>query len=122
MSVGQIVQAIENMDALNNTLIIFTADNGADIPVDKARPEGQAREAGLMANGPHRGDKHTIYEGGGRVPLLVSWEGKIPSSTVSERMVSIADVFATIAELVQGETGDDPGRRGQHQFRTDSIG
>jgi len=102
-SFGQIVQTLEKMGVMDNTVIIFTADNGSDIPGDKTRPEGQAIAAGLKPNSIYRGDKHTIYEGGGRVPLMVRWDGKIKPGFVSDHMVSIVDVFSTVADLVNGK-------------------
>ncbi|VGO23535.1 sulfatase-like hydrolase/transferase [Pontiella sulfatireligans] len=101
-SFGQLVQTLEKMGVMDNTIILFTADNGSDIPPDKTRPEQQAIEAGLALNSIYRGDKHTIYEGGGRVPLMVRWDGKVKSGTVSDHMVSIADIFATVADMANG--------------------
>lgn len=102
-SVGRIVEALEDMGVMDNTVFLFTADNGADIPGDGKRPEGQAIAAGLSPNGIYRGDKHTIYEGGGRVPLMVRWDGKVQAGVVCERMVNIVDLFATIADLASGK-------------------
>lgn len=107
-SVGQIIQTLEKMGEMENTIFIFTADNGGDIPKEAKRPEVQARDAGFKANGGYRGDKHTIYEGGGRVPLLVRWDGKVKAASVSDRMVSIVDLFATLAHLVEGKEADIP--------------
>ena len=102
-SFGRIVQTLETMGVMDDTVIIFTADNGSDIPGDKSRPEGQAITAGLTPNSIFRGDKHTIYEGGGRVPLMVRWDRRIKSGALSERIVNIADIFATVADLVNGK-------------------
>lgn len=102
-SVGQLVETLEKMGVMDNTVFIFTSDNGSDIPGDKTRPEGQAIAAGLTPNSIYRGDKHTIYEGGGRVPLMVRWDGKIKPGTVSDHMVGIVDTFATVADLANGK-------------------
>jgi len=102
-SFGQLVQTLETMGVMTNTVIIFTADNGSDIPLDTTHPEGQAIAAGLSLNNIYRGDKHTIYEGGARVPFLVRWDGHVKSGKVSDRMISIADIFSTVAELVNGK-------------------
>lgn len=102
-SVGEIVMALEKMKIMDNTIFLFVSDNGSDIPGEKSRPEGQAIEAGLRLNGGYRGDKHTIYEGGGRVPLLVRWDGKVKPGSVAERMVNVVDLFATLAEVVNGD-------------------
>lgn len=103
-SFGRIVQALDGMGVLDDTIIVFTSDNGGDIPNEETRPEGQAIKAGLKPNGGYRGDKHTIYEGGARVPLMVQWNGKVPAGKVSDRMVSIADLFATLADVVNGKS------------------
>jgi arylsulfatase A-like enzyme len=104
LSVGRIIQTLEYEGIAGETLIIFTSDNGGDIPVDDpTRPEVQARDAGLLANGANRGDKHTIYEGGVRVPLIVRWDGKVAAGTVNDRMVNIVDLFSTLAEAVSGK-------------------
>jgi arylsulfatase A-like enzyme len=102
-SFGQIVQTLEQMGVMDNTIIIFTSDNGSDIPGDASRPERQAISAGLNLNSIYRGDKHTIYEGGCRVPLMVRWDGKVQAGGQSDRMVSIVDIYATVADMVTGK-------------------
>ncbi len=107
LSVSRLVDALVYEGIADETIIIFTADNGGDIPVKQPdqpeRPENQARSAGLKANGIFRGDKHTIYEGGARVPLIVRWHGKVAPDTVSDRMVNIVDLYATLAEAINGK-------------------
>lgn len=98
LSVGRLVEALAYEGILDNTLIVFSSDNGADIPGDAAKPERQAIEAGLQLNGPLRGDKHTIFEGGLRVPLLVRWPGHVAPGTVSDHMVSLVDLYATFVD------------------------
>jgi len=112
-SVGEILDALAYAGVLDNTIVIFTSDNGGDIgenevihefnlPVFHVE-EAQAREAGLKNNGNFRGDKHTIWEGGFRVPFVVRWPGHIQPGTVSDRMINLADIFATIQDLVSGK-------------------
>ncbi len=121
-SVGRIVQALEEKGTMDNTIILFTADNGSDIPKDAARPEGQAIAAGLSPNSDYRGDKHTIYEGGGRVPLMVRWDGKVKAGAVSDHMVSVADVFATVADLVNGKLVNVPEAEDSSSFALTLLG
>ncbi len=103
MSVGRIMETLEYMNLLENTLVIFTSDNGGDIPLNRPdSPELQAIGYGLKINGDLRGDKHTIYEGGTRVPFLVSWPGYIEAGTRSDGMINLLDIFATICELTDG--------------------
>lgn len=99
---GQIIDALAHRGLLENTLFIFTSDNGGDIPEEARRPERQAEAAGLAINGSLRGDKHTIYEGGLRVPLIISWPGHIPAAERTNAFVTTVDFFATVAEIVSG--------------------
>ena len=107
-SVGQLLDALKRLGQLDNTIFIFTSDNGGDIPPrnkatreenQKIPPELQALEAGLELNGKWRGDKHTIYEGGFRVPLIVSFPEQLAGGVRSAAYVTTADFFATIAEM-----------------------
>jgi arylsulfatase A-like enzyme len=99
-SVGEIMDALAYAGVLDNTLVIFTSDNGGDIGQIE---EQQAREAGLRNNGVFRGDKHLIWEGGFRVPFIARWPGRIEEGAVTDRMVNLVDVFATVQELISGE-------------------
>jgi arylsulfatase A-like enzyme len=99
-SVGEILDALAYAGVLDDTIVIFTSDNGGDIGQIE---ESQAREAGLRNNGILRGDKHTIWEGGFRVPFIVRWPGQIQKGAVSDRMINLVDIFATLQELVSGK-------------------
>ncbi len=68
--------------------------------------EKQAREMGFKNCGDLRGDKHTIWEGGFKVPFVVRWPKAIKQGTQSDRMINIVDIFATLQELVGGEVLD----------------
>jgi arylsulfatase A-like enzyme len=104
-SVGEIMDALAYAGVLDNTIVIFTSDNGGKIGrVEYGQlEEMEAREAGLLNNGIFRGDKHTIWEGGFRVPFIVRWPGKVQASAVSDRMVNLVDIYATIQEAVSGK-------------------
>jgi arylsulfatase A len=102
-AVGQLMQALEHRGLSDNTIFIFTSDNGGDIPTDPERPEVQAQSAGLAINGQLRGDKHTIFNGGFAVPFIVRWPGHHQEGTTSSGLVSTADIFATIADAVTGK-------------------
>lgn len=93
-SVGQIVETISELDLARKTLIIFTSDNGPVI-----RPEESLGHRPGSA-GPLRGHKNTTWEGGMRVPCLMSWPGRIPSGLVSEEIVTAMDFFPTLASLL----------------------
>lgn len=103
-SVGQIMEALEVRGLSENTIFIFTSDNGGDIPKDENRPEVQAQQAGLALNGRLRGDKHTIFNGGFAVPFIVKAVGSENAGTSSDGLVTTADIFATITEAVSGKT------------------
>lgn len=110
-SLEQLLGAIARRGIIDNTLIIFVSDNGGDIPGNPDRPERFAERAGLAINATLRGDKHTIYEGGLRVPLIASWGTNFAAGSQSEAFVTTADFFATIADLVfQGENMDSIGQ------------
>ena len=76
--------------------MIFTSDNGGIVDAGNGNT-GQAMEAGLAINGPLRGGKHTEYEGGFREPFLVRWPGRVPANTVSDQVIALPDVLATVA-------------------------
>ncbi len=102
-SVGRILAALEKQNALENTLIIFTSDNGGVISGGQTGASKIAMDAGLKINGALRGGKHDIWEGGFKVPFLVRWPGRVPAGTTSNAMIGLVDVFATLAAVV-GET------------------
>lgn len=107
-SVGRILQTLEYKGLLKNSLVIFTSDNGGEIPGNNPEaPEIQAVNSGLKINGDLKGDKHTIWEGGTRIPFIVTWPGKIKPGTVSEDLVAIMDIFATIADATGNSLPED---------------
>jgi arylsulfatase A len=93
--VGELIATLEKLGVADNTLIIFTSDNGpettsvihmrADHVHDPARP--------------WRGMKRDNWEGGHRVPFLVRWPGKVKPGTTSAQLTSLTDVMATIADI-----------------------
>jgi arylsulfatase A len=102
-SVGQLMDALERRGLSENTIFVFTSDNGGEIPIGDDRPEVQAQKAGLASNGSLRGDKHTIFNGGFAVPFIVRWPGHHDSGISNAGLVSTADLFATIADVVSGK-------------------
>jgi len=103
LSVGRILETLEYMNLVDNTIVIFTSDNGGAIPKRPESPEKHAIEQGLKLNGDLRGDKCEIYEGGLRVPFIVSWPGKVKENSVSNDMISLVDIFATVCEITDGK-------------------
>ena len=108
LSVGRIVEALKYLNLYDNTIIIFSSDNGGVIPDNSPDdPESQAIEFGLKINGHLKGRKHTIWEGGTNVPFIVSWPGKVEKNSVSGDLVNLMDIFATVAEITGGGLPDD---------------
>lgn len=95
-SAGQVIQAVDDAGIADNTIIIFTADNG------HSGYTGWERlvEAGLHPSGPYRGHKGDIWEGGHRVPFIVRWPGYVKPGSSSNALLCLNDVFATCAELL----------------------
>lgn len=100
-SVGQILDTLDRLKLADNTLVIFTSDNGGVMNPNSAGEESVAFHAGLAINGNLRGGKHSVFEGGFREPFLVRWPGKVPAGTVCDQIVCISDVLATLAAVLQ---------------------
>lgn len=100
LSVGRILASLDRAGVADQTLVIFTSDNGGVLMMEGDQPEADAYRAGLRCNGEWRGRKHSIYEGGFRVPFIVRWPGNVESSTVSDETISLVDMYATIAAVV----------------------
>ena len=83
------------MRRAENTLVIFTSDNGAT-PDDRGQ---RTDRAGHRSHGAWRGTKADIWEGGHRVPFVARWRGKTPAGTVCEDPICLNMLFATVAEL-----------------------
>jgi len=92
MQVGDIVAKLKELGVYENTLIIFTSDNGP-------HKEGGADPDYFNSNGEFKGYKRDLYEGGIRVPMIAVWEGKIVAGTESDHPSAFWDVFPTLAEM-----------------------
>ncbi len=100
-SVGRILETLDKQGLAKNTLVIFSSDNGGVKEPQKAdSPQTLALNAGLAVNGPWRGGKHHIWEGGFRVPFIVRWPGQAPAGTVCNETISLVDILATTAAIV----------------------
>jgi arylsulfatase A-like enzyme len=97
-SVGQLMATLDKLKLADNTLLIFTSDNGGVVNSGNASASA-AIKAGLAINGPLRGGKHSEWEGGFREPFLVRWPGKVPAATVSDQVICLTDMAATFAGL-----------------------
>ena len=98
-SVGRVLSTLDRLQLADNTLIVFTSDNGGVVNPNNPNAAG-ALKAGLAINGGLRGGKHDVWEGGFREPFLVRWPGKVPAGTVCDAIVSLSDVLATLAGIL----------------------
>ncbi len=94
-TVGRVLAALAAHGFADNTLVIFSADNG---PESYAYP--RIRNFGHRSAGQLRGLKRDLWEGGHRVPFLVRWPGRVPAGAVSPALVSQVDIMATLAAAV----------------------
>ncbi|MBM3755809.1 MAG: arylsulfatase [Acidobacteria bacterium] len=122
--VGQVLSALDRHNLAKNTIVIFSSDNGAVVPSYSGRREtatfnlilenddggavknhysvaqAEAEDAGHKPVGPLRGRKHSVYEGGFRVPFLVRWPGQVKPNSSSNEVVQLADMLATFAGIM----------------------
>ncbi|MDC0066319.1 sulfatase [Verrucomicrobia bacterium] len=96
-SVGEIMKALRKNNLDENTLVIYTSDNG---------PWKLKEGRGGSAH-PLRGYKFQTYEGGMRVPCIMRWKGKIPSGTVCDEIGATIDLLPTFANLAGAKIPDD---------------
>ena len=90
--VGRLVARIDELGQRERTLILFTSDNGP-------HSEGGHRSDFFDSNGPLRGQKRDLLEGGIRVPLIARWPGRVPAGTTSDHVAGFHDVLPTLADL-----------------------
>ncbi len=86
-AVGQVVEALDKKGLRKDTLIVFSSDNGGPAP------------GRVTSNGPLRGAKATLYEGGVRVPAFASWEGRIEAGSVVQAPLHAVDWYPTLLKL-----------------------
>ena len=96
--VGGLIDTLHRLNLAENTLVVFSSDNG---PIfNDGYADGSVKEAnGHRPAGPYRGGKYQIFEGGNRLPFIVSWPGRV-APRVSAALVSQMDLFASLADLV----------------------
>lgn len=106
--VGQVLAALDQTGQAENTLVIVTSDNGA-LPGDRVVVNGQVtyRMYGHKSCGDWRGYKAHIWEGGHRIPLLVRWPGRVSPGTVTDSLLCLTDILATVASVVRVQPPDN---------------
>lgn len=107
-TVSQVVKALEESGVKDNTMVVFTSDNGSYMyRIDKDDEKDHSDDATIQAyragthtaNGPFRGTKADIYEGGHRVPFIVRWPAKVKARTKCAKTICLTDWYATCAEV-----------------------
>ncbi len=108
--VGQVMDALERAGLTDNTLLIFTSDNGPErrTPDDMGAWE-RVREHGHYSMGDLRGIKRDAWEGGHRVPFVARWPEVTPAGAICDELVSLSDLMATCAHVVGAELGSGEG-------------
>ena len=99
--VGQIMKALSELGLDDNTLLIFTSDNGGQV-----KPDTRFSNNPPTSNLPLREGKGSTYEGGTRVPLIMRWPGVITPNTISKALISSVDYYPTFLKL-GGATGNE---------------
>lgn len=94
--VGRIMQALEERGIADNTIIVFTSDNGAS----NQAGFDDLTARGHYASGPYRGSKSDLWEGGHRVPHIVRWPARIEAGTTTDRLTLLGDIVAAMADVV----------------------
>ncbi len=118
--VGELIDLVRELGLDDNTLIIFTSDNGP-----ARNRQGGADSVFFESAGPFRGFKGSLYEGGIRVPMVARWPGKIKPRSISDHVSAFWDVLPTLCEITAADLPDDvdgismvpalTGRPGQRQ-------
>ncbi len=100
---SNLLKTVEEEGLSDNTIIIFTSDNGPEHPVNLEESKGEwddpIREFCFGTPGELKGMKRYPYEGGHRVPGIVRWPGKIPAGTVSDQLINGTDLAPTLCNL-----------------------
>ncbi len=113
-STGEILKTLAELGLAENTIVIFSSDNGPvynDGYYDGTTVKGSQGEVdrGHDGSGMYSGGKYQIFEGGTRVPFIIRWPGKIKAGAVSDALVSQIDLMASFAKLLGVNLAQDEG-------------
>ena len=101
-AVGRLTATLDELKLTKNTIVIFTSDNGAWHNVAReATNKPEFAEVPVTSNAPLRSGKASNYEGGTRVPLLVTWPGHIAPASTSDAIMQSVDFFPTLVEITK---------------------
>lgn len=108
--VGRVMKALEEANLADNTIVVFTSDNGSPArngEKDSGPTHGVTRDFGHVPNAPWRGLKSDIWEAGHRVPHIVRWPGVVQAGAVNDELICLVDWYATLAEVHGVKLADD---------------
>jgi arylsulfatase A-like enzyme len=101
--VGELLKTLEGLGLAENTLVMFASDNGPEVPTVLDMRKTYNHDGAK----PWRGVKRDQWEGGHRTPFIVRWPGKIKAGTASDQLLSLTDVMATCAQIVDAKLPND---------------
>ena len=110
-AVGRVLTALADGGFAENTLVIFSADNGPE-----RYAYDRVKNFGHRSMGPLRGLKRDLWEGGHRVPMIVRWPGVVPANRASDELLSQIDLHATVAAIVGAAVPADSGEDSFNQL------
>lgn len=99
-SVGRLLTLLDELKLAENTLVIFSSDNGG---VGGYARAGVKQANGITDNDPLRGGKGMLYEGGIRIPYIFRWKGTIPEGAVCDQPINSVDLYPTLLEVAGGK-------------------
>ena len=106
-TIGAITNSLKANGLSENTLVIFTSDNGTS---KAAKIEALAKKGHIVSAG-YRGSKSDLWDGGHRVPFIVKWPNKVKPNTTSDQLICLTDIFATLSEItgvaIPSKAGED---------------
>ena len=120
-ALGEILQAVDTAGLTNNTLVIFTSDNGCapyvgtlstDDPALTYQGAGAVASLEALGHFPsewRRGYKSDVWDGGHRIPFIARWPGKITPGTTSDQLICLSDLMATCADILATKLPDNAG-------------
>jgi arylsulfatase A-like enzyme len=108
--VGEVLNALKRSGVAENTLVIFTSDNGPEVTGEvKPGVYDRLKAFGHASMGKLRGAKRDAWEGGHRVPFIARWPGKIPAGSTCDETICHVDLMATLAALLNVKLPADAG-------------
>jgi arylsulfatase A-like enzyme len=101
-SAGRIMETLEEEGVSENTIVFFASDNGPWLDLPDRMLAGGVKPWHQGTTGPLRGYKHTVWDGGTRVPAIIRWPGHIESGVETGGLAATQDIFVSVVEAVAG--------------------